>query len=466
MNNWMTRLGVALCVAPLACAHADVETERAALDTWRPDPAPDPSWSADEEVALEPSASADIDALEGELGRFVGYALRRSPELQAAHARWASAVEGAVVAGRLPEPELGYGGFVRAVETRVGPQRHRISLKQAFPWPGRLDAATDARAATAAAEGEAFRARVLDLVRDVAAAYWDLWRVERTHAIRLDHERVLEGLIATIRARVETGEKSIAELLQVQLRLEALRDHRTRHHSEMRQDQARLLAAVGADPGVTIETAATEPPVELPAETMAALRAHASENPLVARWTDVESARVAEARAARKKRLPGFMVGADYFVTGEARVEGVEDSGKDPIVLSFGLTVPIWLDSYASEVRAAEAGAVAARASRRGAWLRVAAELESVVARLRETHERIVRYDGTLIPQAEALHDSVSAAYEVGRAGVSEVLLALEDELELRLELARARAEHALAWAELERLTGRTLDAVEGGGAS
>jgi outer membrane protein TolC len=302
MNNWMTRLGVALCVAPLACAHADVETERAALDTWRPDPAPDPSWSADEEVALEPSASADIDALEGELGRFVGYALRRSPELQAAHARWASAVEGAVVAGRLPEPELGYGGFVRAVETRVGPQRHRISLKQAFPWPGRLDAATDARAATAAAEGEAFRARVLDLVRDVAAAYWDLWRVERTHAIRLDHERVLEGLIATIRARVETGEKSIAELLQVQLRLEALRDHRTRHHSEMRQDQARLLAAVGADPGVTIETAATEPPVELPAETMAALRAHASENPLVARWTDVESARVAEARAARKKR--------------------------------------------------------------------------------------------------------------------------------------------------------------------
>jgi outer membrane protein TolC len=60
----------------------------------------------------------------------------------------------------------------------------------------------------------------------------------------------------------------------------------------------------------------------------------------------------------------------------------------------------------------------------------------------------------------------VSAAYEVGRAGVSEVLLALEDELELRLELARARAEHALAWAELERLTGRTLDAVERGGAS
>jgi outer membrane protein TolC len=157
------------------------------------------------------------------------------------------------------------------------------------------------------------------------------------------------------------------------------------------------------------------------------------------------------------------MVGADYIVTGEARMDGVEDSGKDPIILSLGLTVPVWFDSYASEIRAAESGAASARASKRGAWLRVVADLESAVARLRETHERIVRYEGTLIPQAEALHDSVSAAYEVGRAGVSEVLLALEDELELRLALATARAMHATAWADLERLTGRTLDVAREG---
>lgn len=170
MNNWMPWLGVAICAAPVACAHADVEAERGALDAWRPAPAPEKAWSAEEAAALDPT-DPEVEALEGELSRFVGYALRRSPELQAAYARWESAVEGAAVAGRLPEPELGYGGFVRAVETRVGPQRHRVSLKQAFPWPGRLDAATDARSAAAAAEGDAFRARVLDLVRDVAAAY-------------------------------------------------------------------------------------------------------------------------------------------------------------------------------------------------------------------------------------------------------------------------------------------------------
>ena len=465
MTIWRPWLGAAVCAAPLACAHAGVAGERQALDAWRPEPLPE-TWAAEAAAAIEAASSAEIDALEGALPRFVGYALRRSPELQAAHAQWRAAVEGVAVAGRLPEPELGYGAFVQAVETRVGPQLHRISLRQAVPWPGRLDAATDARAAAASAEGEAFRARVLALVRDVAVAYWELWQVERVHAIRLDHERVLDGLAATIRARVETGDKAIADLLQVQLRLQALRDHRSEHRSAKRRRQARLLAAVGADPGSSLRTAATEPPVELPAETMTTLRQIARRNPLVRQWSEVESSRVAEARAARASRLPNFTVGADYIVTGEARVPGVEDSGKDPVVLSLGLSLPIWLDSYASEVRSAEARATAARAARRGVWLRLAAELESTVARLRETHARIVRYEATLIPQVEALRASVSAAYEVGRAGVSEVMLALEDELDLRLELARTRAAHAAAWAELERLTGRTLETVATGEAS
>ena len=43
------------------------------------------------------------------------------------------------------ECKLGaFGYFVRSVETRVGPQRARISLQQAFPWPTRLTAGSDA----------------------------------------------------------------------------------------------------------------------------------------------------------------------------------------------------------------------------------------------------------------------------------------------------------------------------------
>ena len=39
-----------------------------------------------------------------------------------------------------PELVLTYGGFIRSVETRVGPQRHRLGAMQWFPWPTRLNA--------------------------------------------------------------------------------------------------------------------------------------------------------------------------------------------------------------------------------------------------------------------------------------------------------------------------------------
>ena len=36
---------------------------------------------------------------------------------------------------------LMYGYFLRSVETRVGPQRHRLGISQSFPYPGTLKAA-------------------------------------------------------------------------------------------------------------------------------------------------------------------------------------------------------------------------------------------------------------------------------------------------------------------------------------
>jgi len=302
---------------------------------------------------------------------------------------------------------------------------------------------------------------VLDVVYRVSTAYWRLWVVERTHVIRLDHERILEGLADTVQARVETGEKSIAELLQVQLRLQTLRDHRSEHRSLRRAIAARLLAAVGVEPGPAPLTVPDAPPLRsVPSDRdamVSRLRAH----PRVRQWSRVEEARRAEAKAARRDGLPSFVVGADYIVTGAARAPGVEHSGKDPIALAFGLSLPVWRGAVRGEISSAEAEAAAARAEGEGAWLGALAELETILARLEETRERVERYERTLIPQAEALEASVRAAYEVQRAGVASVLLALEDELQLRLELAEARAEHAVVWAELEQLLGVALTSEE-----
>ncbi|MEM1023038.1 MAG: TolC family protein [Myxococcota bacterium] len=451
MKNTSPALALILTWVSPACAHHERVARPAELE-GRP---------LQGDTAFEGDATL-TGLIEGELSVFVGRALAHAPELRAAHARWRASVAAASAAGRLPDPTLSYAGFVRAVETRVGPQRHRISLRQAFPWPGRLGAGREAMSARAAAEAEVFRARVLKLVLEVTESYWRLWTLERMHDIRLEHERLLEGLAETVKARVETGEKSIADLLQVQLRLQRLQDHRSDHKSQLRQGAARLAASMGLEPGLQIRTSPTPPRTGAVLPTRTAMVAELRHHPEVARWAELAAAKQADGRVVRRTGWPDFVVGADYIVTGAARGPDVPDDGKDPLALSIGLSLPVWRGALAREAEAAEARAAAAQAEGHRAWLDALAQLESTLAKLEAARERIRRYERTLLPQAEALESSVRAAYEVQRAGVASVLLALEDALELKLALAEVRGRYAVAWAELDRLQAGPLARREG----
>ncbi len=95
-------------------------------------------------AAEEPSDPADANdrpdapALDGSPEGYVQYALAHHPGLQASWQRWRAATHRIARERRLPMPTLTYGVFIREAETRVGPQRHRLSVRQRFPWPGEL----------------------------------------------------------------------------------------------------------------------------------------------------------------------------------------------------------------------------------------------------------------------------------------------------------------------------------------
>jgi len=79
---------------------------------------------------------------------------------------------------------------------------------------------------------------------------------------------------------------------------------------------------------------------------------------------------------------------------------------------------------------------------------------------IRDAHRRLRLYRDTLIPQAQSAYESVIGSYAVGRSGVAAALLAQRDLLELAVALVRARADHGVAWARLERVVGRPVEAA------
>jgi outer membrane protein TolC len=226
---------------------------------------------------------------------------------------------------------------------------------------------------------------------------------------------------------------------------------------ERRSAEAELRATIGAAPGVALPIADDAPRQVLPAEPDETLRAAAADHPRVAAMALMSRASSEMAESAAADRYPSFTVGAEYIVTGEARMAGVQDSGKDPIIVMLGVKLPLWGGSYSEEVAAARADSAAFRAREAAERDRAKAETDQALADVRDAARRVLLYRDTLVPQAESVYTSVLGSYQSDRATLAAVLLAERELLELQLGLFRAQADHATAWARLEAAVGRPV---------
>jgi outer membrane protein TolC len=220
---------------------------------------------------------------------------------------------------------------------------------------------------------------------------------------------------------------------------------------------AELHAAMGThEPQVPSTRVEPAPPFP-PAESFEALESAVRSHPFLESFEYLAQSKEDLARAKNAERYPSFTIGADWILTSKSEMAGVADSGKDAVVVGAGMSLPLWQGNYADGAEAARAEAKAERSARRAAEDRAIFELEASLAEVRDAARRVGLHKHTLVPQAESAYASVLGAYATGEGSVAQTLLAQRDLLDLRGELESARAEHALAWARLERVVGREV---------
>ena len=452
-------LAVAAVVVATGCATTLEQSARREIETTPPG-TPPTAYRERDAPPSHPGTPASV-AIDGSLDSYTRRALEQSPALRAQYEEWRASTYEMKQARRLPEPTVSYSYFVRAVETRVGPQRHRIGISQTFPWPTRLARAADAASLAAQSAQQRYEAAALELMSRVAAAYWQIWFVERSREVQRDQQKLVEQLSGSAQARLEVGQGSLADLSQINLMLSRIADALAGLDEAERQARAELVALIGAEPGTEIPVADDAPRLLRPAEPEAELRQAAQEHPRVRSMAYLAEAETQRGRAARAERLPGFTIGADYIVTEEARMDGVEDSGKDAVSVMLGMKVPIWGGVYGAEQDEAMARSAMFHAREDAAKDAAAAELDQTLSRLNDSIRRTKLYRDTLVPQAEAVYGSVLGGYQASESTVSAMLNAQRDLLDLQLGLYRSQSEHALAWARLEAIVGRPIRATE-----
>ncbi|MEZ4252748.1 MAG: TolC family protein [Polyangiales bacterium] len=400
-----------------------------------------------------------LPSLDGSLDAYVAHALRASPSVDAAFERWRAAEARIGTRRRWPRPQLTYAALVRPVETRVGPQRQRVGARLPIAWPSQLRSGAQMGAALAQAEAERFEAELVRLRARVAEAYWPLWLLER-RAETLDAElALLDGVAEGLRARLPTGQASLAHVQLVELRRARVADLRASLSPARRRFEASLRAAVGLDPNVAIPVAAATPSLDgLPNESE--LLAWAAARPDVRAHEALAQANEASEANAAARRWPDLALGVEWMETGPARMPNVAGDGDDAWMIGVTVGVPVDLGALDDERRAARAEAAAHRADGRANVLAATMEVQSALADLDDARRRVALHEEQLLPAAEGAWEATTGAFATSRASLADVLLAARELVELRFGLDEARVNFARAWARLEAAVGRAIDGV------
>jgi cobalt-zinc-cadmium efflux system outer membrane protein len=377
-----------------------------------------------------------------------------NPGLKAAFERWQAALARVPQVKALPDPQLNFSYFIREIETRVGPQQAKVGFMQMFPWFGKLKLKGKAAAEAANAQNQQYESIKRSLFYEVKTAYYDYYYAVRTAEVLKENVALLENLESVIQVKYRTGNVSYAILVKIQVEGDKLQDRLKSALDYLEPVKARLNAALNRPVHALLPVpkamAMENESIELSRERlMERLKAN---SPVLKAIDAMAAKSEISIRLAKKNYYPDFSFGVDYMLTGEARMPGVADSGKDPLAAMVSIRLPLWIKKNKAGVNEANALYRAALYQREETENNLLARLEMVLFKFRDAERKVKLYRESLLPRAQQALEVTRSAFEAGKANFLDFIDSQRMLLMFELEYEEARTLRAQRLAELQML--------------
>ncbi len=403
--------------------------------------------SADELLSKQPS-----------LPEIIKHGVQRNPGLKAARQRWGAALQRMPQAGALPDPMIEYGYFEESVETRVGPQKHKIGIAQPFPFPGTLGTAAKVQLEAAHIAQIQHEMTLRDLIVDLKVSYHELAYFQRAIVITRQNKQLMAHAVTLAQNLYAKEEATLNDVLKAQAQAAQLEYDLVLLRELEEVEKARLLSLLDlptdTEVGRLKESAPQEVAIDYDALEKQAL---ADRQELKIAEHKIKQAKHKQ-KLAKLKRLPQFKVSVATVITDDAQNPNLEDSGKDPVIFGLGVTLPWNLRKTNAAIKEAELTRQAAENSKRDAENKTRALLKRMYFQMLNARRLIALYEKTLIPQAKKAMQTAETWNVDGQKNLSGFLETQSVWLNFNLARLRAVTDYKQSIARLERLAGGSLD--------
>ncbi len=425
----------------------------AAVPAWNPITA-DSLGAAFEEPG---AAAVEIDST-FTLDDYLRLAAQRSPALRAAFFEWRAAVERSGYAGSLPEPVLTYTRFLENVETRVGPQNQRLSLRQSYPWFGTLGAREDVALEEANSAYGRFEAERLRTFYRVKSAFYQYYFLGRRIALAEENMELLRFWESVVRTKYKTALRQHPDVIRAQVELGKLEDLVLSLKDEVDAAAARLGAVLNLPRSTSLPVPGAVQVKERELDGRGVVKAAVEHNPDLRALRHLADKEEAAVRLAKKSYYPDLFFGVDYIETGEAINPATSESGKDAWMVGVGVELPVWFGKYKAMTREAKARRARARYMIQESQNELAALAEKVKFEHDDALRKVRLYRDGLVPKAKQSLNASYTAYQAGELSFLDVLDAQRRLLDFQLEFERSVSRLGTKQAEIEMITARPVD--------
>ena len=393
-----------------------------------------------------------------ELPSLIRVAVNRNPKVKAAKARWQATIEQYPQVTALPDPMFMYGYFLRSVETRVGPQRHRVSFSQAFPYPGTLDAAGEVVKKAIEIESVKHEQVIRDLIVELKLSYHELAYLQRAVELTRQNHELIASILAIATTRYAEGKVTLNDVLKAQSQLAQL-EYDLVLLAELQRVEHANINGILSVPSTT-PLGATAPVAYEPLDvTLADVEKQALAKRQELRIAELTIQKATEGIAlAELQTKPMLKLDLMSIETGEVLMLDAPGSGKNPFSIGIGVTIPWSSLKNSSKVREAQQNREVVTANKHSLEDKTKVALWKIYFRLENARRLIELYETTLIPQAGAAIEVAETWHQEGPKSITGFLETQSVWLNFNLARLRAIADYQQNVARLEQLVGGKID--------
>lgn len=405
-----------------------------------------------------PAASAVIPVfshLEGPhpVEEYIQFALNQNPEVQAARNRMEAFAHQVPVAASLQDPMLNLTVQPEPVQTAAGPQDLILSASQKVPWLGKLDArANVAEAQTSVARAQLAATELLTIAK-VKRAYYELFFIQQAISVTEADQKMLGEIRDVANIRYKAGRTSQQDVLRADLEISAVENELIQLRQRLESGQARLARVLHVAPQTRLLALDRLAPEQAPRDLEWLQRQAVMARPeLHAQLAAIQRDRQV-VELARLDYKPDVTLGLSWIDVGSKGLSPIAN-GRDAVLLTAGVNLPVYRKRLNSSVRSAEANAISSAREYDSLRDGTLEEVTDLFAQAKSQQDMLTLFREAILPTAQQTLEVSSRAYNVGEVDFLQLIDNWRELLRYEIQYRRLEASLRQTLAELERVVG------------